>query len=228
MLRRILALSSVVLLLLCLTEAATPGVYLKLVPGVPLCVNYEAVRDPDADPAMVSVHHRAIDSRLIYIRSELYSPGPAPGVRGPKIPIKTDLNSLGHMRQINFEARETGTYVLCLTTPLRQPMIRIEVRFSAANDLIDPPTADDDALVVDKPVTLDDYENRIRLLEIAAKDMTDGIRGFEMAHSLLDQRIQDTLYLAIGTTVLNMVVGVLLFFWAQKYLEKFFVKQKIA
>ncbi|EPY29718.1 hypothetical protein AGDE_09893 [Angomonas deanei] len=203
-------------------------VYFKLHPGKEFCLAYEALRDPESDPATVAFYYRIKDPRLLNIKTTLYSPSPN-GERKTRTSVDLKLSSLsGDIRQAFFEARETGTYYVCMRIPLMQPIIRVTAGFQASNDVVPAREADDGALVIDKPPEIEDYTDRISFLETALKGIVDETRRFEARHSLVDDTINSALYLLIGSTVVNVIIIFIIFAFSEKLLERAFMKDKIA
>ncbi|KAG5465142.1 hypothetical protein LSCM4_00594 [Leishmania orientalis] len=230
---RIFALVAVCLLCaLCASvDASTSvhaGVYAKLFPGRELCLDYHAYRDPQGDPVLVTFQHRCIDPRLAGIMTKLYAPSSEPFKRGPEIPLSDTIDTFGDISQLFFHAEHTGTYKLCLLLPLKKPAMRFEMSFSAANDVVEPPKVDDDAFAVDKPPELVDYADRLRMLNLSLETTVDELRMYQTRRYFLEKTVNSAFYLCISSVLLNIVIAVGLSVWSERYLEQYFVKQKIA
>lgn len=204
------------------------GVYVKLLPGKELCLNYNAYRDPQEDPVTVAFQHRCIDTRLAGIRTKLYAPGTEPGQRGPEIPLSEQLDTFGDNSQIFFKAEQTGTYKMCFLLPLMKPAMRFEMSFSAVNDVVEPPTLEDEAFVVDKPPEMDDYADRLHMINISLETTVDELRMYQARRSFFDHTTKSAFNLCLFSVVLNIVIAVSVSLWSERYLERYYVKQKIA
>ncbi|KAG5464406.1 hypothetical protein LSCM1_00590 [Leishmania martiniquensis] len=230
---RALALVVVCLLLaLCASAAAATsvhsGVYVKLLPGKELCLDYHAFRDPQGDPVLVTFQHRCIDPHLAGIMAKLYAPSAEAFQRGPEIPLSDTIDTFGDISQLFFHAEETGTYKLCLLLPLRKPAMRFEMSFSAANDVVEPPKVEDDAFVVDKPPELADYADRLRMLNVSLETTVDELRMYQTRRYFFEKTVNSAFYMCICSVLLNIFLAVGLSVWSERYLEQYFVKQKIA
>ncbi|KPA81660.1 putative mitochondrial hypothetical protein [Leptomonas pyrrhocoris] len=204
------------------------GVYVKLLPGRELCLNYNAYRDPQEDPVTVAFQHRCIDVRLATVRTKLYAPSAEPGKRGREIPLNEFVDTFGDNTQILFKAEQTGTYKMCFLLPLMKPAMRFEMSFSAVNDVVEPPTLEDDAFVVDKPPEVQDYADRLQMLNLSLETTVDELRMYETRRYFFDHTTRSAFNLCLLSVVLNIVIAVGVSLWSERYLEKFYVKQKIA
>ncbi|KAK7194049.1 emp24/gp25L/p24 family/GOLD [Novymonas esmeraldas] len=204
------------------------GVYAKLLPGKEFCVDYHAYRDPQGDPVLVTFQHRCIDPRLAGISTKLYAPSSEPGKRGAEVALAENIDTFGDISQIFFYAERSGAYKMCFILPLMKPAMRFEMSFSAANDIVEPPTLEDDAFVVDKPPELSDYADRLRMMNVSVETTVDELRTYQMRRSLFEKTVNSALYLCIGSVALNIAIAAGLSIWSEKYLERYFVKQKIA
>ncbi|KAG5490712.1 hypothetical protein JKF63_00834 [Porcisia hertigi] len=218
--------------LLCASvDAATSihaGVYVKLLPGKEFCTDYHAYRDPQGDPVLVTFQHRCIDPRLAGISTKLYAPSSAAFKRGPEIPLRDNIDTFGDISQIFFYAEQTGTYKMCFLLPLRKPAMRFEMSFSAANDIVEPPKLEDGAVVVDKPPEMADYADRLRMLNLSVETTVDELRMYQTRRYFFDHTVNSAFYLCILSVVLNMFIALGLSVWSKRYLEQYFIKQKIA
>lgn len=204
------------------------GVYVKLLPGKEFCLNYNAYRDPQEDAVTVAFQHRCIDPRLAAIRTRLYAPSSEPGQRGAQLPLDETLDTFGETTQIFFKAEQTGTYKMCFMLPLMKPAMRFEMSFSAVNDVVEPPTLEDDAFVVDKPPEMADYEERLRMINISIETTVDELRMYQTRRSFFDHTTRSAFNLCLMSVLLNIVIAVGVSLWSNRYLERYFVKQKIA
>ncbi|KAI5691614.1 emp24 [Leishmania braziliensis] len=230
---RVLAL--VVLCLLCGlctrvdgSKSLHAGVYVKLLPGKEFCADYHAYRDPQSDPVLVTFQHRCIDPRLAGIITKLYAPSREPLKRGLQIPLSENIDTFGDISQIFFHAEQTGTYKICFLLPLKKPAMRFEMSFSAVNDIVEPPKLEDDAFVVDKPPEMEDYADRLRMLNLSVETTVDELRMYETRRYFFDETVNSAFYLCIFSVLLNIVIAVGLTVWSERYLERYFVRQKIA
>ncbi|KAL7695582.1 emp24/gp25L/p24 family/GOLD [Lotmaria passim] len=204
------------------------GVYVKLLPGKELCLNYHAYRDPQEDPVTVALEHRCIDPRLAEIRTRLYAPSSEPGKRGREIPLDDKLDTFGENTQIFFKAEQTGTYKMCFLLPLMKPAMRFEMSFSAVNDVVEPPMLEDDAFVVDKPPEMSDYAERLYMMNISLETTVDELRLYQARRSFFDHTTKSAFNLCLFSVLLNIVIAVGVSMWSERYLERYYVKQKIA
>lgn len=216
-----------------IASAASPynlfsGVYVKLLPGKELCLNYNAYRDPQEDPVTVAFQHRCIDPRLASIRTKLYAPSSEPGKRGAEVPLSEAPDTFGETTQIFFKAEQTGTYKMCFLLPLMKPAMRFEMSFSAVNDVVEPPTLEDDAFVVDKPPEMSDYDDRLRMLNISIETTVDELRMYQTRRSFFDHTTKSAFNLCLFSVLLNIVIAVGVSLWSERFLERYYVKQKIA
>ncbi|KPI90588.1 hypothetical protein ABL78_0348 [Leptomonas seymouri] len=232
---RHITLVAVALLALATFAASAPspytlfsGVYVKLLPGKELCVNYNAFRDPQEDPVTVAFQHRCIDPRLASIRTRLYAPSSEPGKRGREIRLAEEIDTFGDNTQIFFKAEETGTYKMCFLLPLMKPAMRFEMSFSAVNDIVEPPMLEDDAFVVDKPPEIEDYSDRLQMINISIETTLDELRMYQARRYFFDGTTRSAFNLCLLSVVLNIVIAIGVSIWSEKYLERYYVKQKIA
>ncbi|KEG11743.1 hypothetical protein DQ04_02321070 [Trypanosoma grayi] len=215
-------LSLLLLLLLAASlQQAAAEVYIKLLPGKELCLNYEGYRDPEEDPPLVDVRHRTLNPRAVNIRTRLYSPS------GALTTPTGRIDPYGTPSSFFFKVEETGTYRLCMRTPLSHPPLKMEMRFSGEKDLIAPTTTVEGAEVVDKPVEVEDYRDRLHMLDVSVEVTLDEVRMSENRLHMLDETMRSTYYRVVGMLALNVVVAVGLNVWAEKHLERYFVKKKI-
>lgn len=221
-------LAALVLMAVCGSTTVASEVYVKLLPGREFCVNYEAFRNPEAEPAKVSFQHRALDPRLAGIRTTLYAPGSEPGQRGRELPLEGTLDTFGDVVSLFFDAEESGTYTLCFISPTRQPIMRFEMNFAASNDYVEPPTTEDGTIVVDKPTEVKDYDDRLHMLDVCVKTTNEELRMYQMRRFMFDHTMESTFYAVVASVLLNVVLAVGLSVWSEKYLERFFIKQKVA
>jgi hypothetical protein len=204
------------------------GVYVKLLPGKELCLNYNALRDPQEDPVTVAFQHRCIDPRLAGIRVKLYAPSTEPGKRGREVPLSETIDTFGESTQIFFKAEQTGTYKMCFLLPLMKPAMRFEMSFSAVNDVVEPPMLEDDAFVVDKPPEMRDYADRLHMINISIETTVDELRMYQARRSFFDHTTRSAFNLCLFSVLLNIVIAVGVSLWSERYLERYYVKQKIA
>ncbi|KAF5226412.1 hypothetical protein ECC02_000536 [Trypanosoma cruzi] len=209
------------LFLLTTMEPVTAEVYIRLLPGKELCLNYEGYRDPEDDPPTVDIRHRGIDPRNVNIRTRLYAPS------GAQVTLDERIDSFGSPSSLFFKVTETGTYRFCMRTPLSQPSLRFEIRFIGEKDLIDPITTAEGMPAVDKPVDAKDYEGRLNMLDICVQVALDEVRIIENRLHMFDEVTQSTYYITVGMLFLNVVLSIVLTVWSEKYLERYFTKKKI-
>ncbi|ORC90325.1 uncharacterized protein TM35_000081230 [Trypanosoma theileri] len=209
------------MLLVVVNGVSGSAVYLKLLPGKELCVTYEGHRDPEEDPPTVDIRHRALDPRNVHVRTRLYGPSGAELLHGERI------DPFGHPASIFFKVTETGTYRLCMRTPLSHPTLRFEMRFVGERDLMEPATTVEGTEVVDKPVGVEDYKDRLNMLDICVQVTLDEVRMSENRLHMLDEVTQATYYRVVGMLILNVALAIGLNVWAEKYLERYFTKKKI-
>lgn len=218
---------------LCVQEARAvtylhSGVYVKLLPGKELCVDYHAYRDPQGEPVLVTLQHRCIDPRLAGISTRLYGPSTEKHKRGPELPLTEVLDTFGDTSPVTFYAEQTGTYKMCFVLPLMKPAMRFEMFFSAANDIVEPPKLEDDAFVVDKPPEMLDYSDRLKMMNVSVETTLDELRTYQTRRYFFDKTVNSAFYLCLSSVVLNVVIAVGLTMWSERYLERYYVKQKIA
>lgn len=207
------------------TEASE--VYVKLYPGRELCIAHSVYRDPEADPVKVSFSHRALSPRLAHISTRLFAPSTSLDVRGTE--LKLDLvDSFGSVTSSFFDAEESGIYTICLKTPRHHPILPFEFSLEAANDFIAPIETNDGGVVVDKPVELSDYEQRLSMLDVSVKTTRHEIRSLQLRRFSFDEASQRALLTVVLFSLLNLVVVALVFFFAEKILERYFIKNKLA
>lgn len=204
------------------------GVYTKLLPGKEFCINYDAHRDPQEDPVTVVLQHRCLDARLAGIRLTLYSPGKNPGERGAVVPLDDNLDTFGDIASIIFKAEETGTYTMCFILPKLKPPMRFEFKFVASNDLVEPPVLEDGAIVVDKPTEVLDYEDRLRMLNISIMTTMEELRLYQVSRFSFDDTASAVFNICIGSVVVNIALALIIGFFSDKYLKRYYQKQKIA
>ncbi|CAG9584110.1 conserved hypothetical protein [Leishmania major strain Friedlin] len=204
------------------------GVYAKLLPGKEFCADYHAYRDPQSDPVPVTFHHRCIDPRLAGITTKLYGPSSEPLKRGPEIPLSETIDTFGDISQIFFYAEKTGIYKMCFLLPLKKPAMRFEMSFSAANDIVEPPKVEDGAFVVDKPPEVADYADRLRMLNLSVETTVDELRMYQTRRYFFDKTVNSAFYVCVFSVLLNIAIAVGLTLWSERYLKRYFVKQKIA
>ncbi|KAH9578209.1 GOLD domain [Trypanosoma melophagium] len=209
------------LLLLLVDEVAGSAVYVKLFPGREFCVSYEGRRDPEEDPPTVDIRHRALDPRNVNVRTRLYGPNGAQLLKGDRI------DPFGLPASIFFKVTETGTYRLCMRTPLSHPPLRFEMRFVGEKDLVEPATTTEGTEVVDKPVGVEDYKERLNMLDICVQVTLDEVRMSENRLYMLDEVTKSTYYRVVGMLILNVTLAIGLSVWAEKYLERYFTKKKL-
>ncbi|GET93655.1 hypothetical protein, conserved [Leishmania tarentolae] len=228
---RLLVVVCVLCALCASVDAATSmhaGVYVKLLPGKEFCIDYHAYRDPQSDPVLVTFHHRCIDPRLAGITTKLYEPSSEPLKRGAEVPLSEHIDTFGDISQIFFYAEKTGTYKMCFLLPLRKPPMRFEMSFSAADDIVEPPKVEDDAFVVDKPPEMADYADRLRMLNLSVETTVDELRMYQTRRYFFDKTVNSAFYVCLFSVLLNIVIAVGLTVWSERYLKRYFVKQKIA
>ncbi|RNF05945.1 hypothetical protein TraAM80_04281 [Trypanosoma rangeli] len=209
------------LILLATIQPVAAEVYIKLLPGKELCLNYEGYRDPEDDPSIVDLRHRGLDPRSVNIRTRIYNPSGEQGVLNERI------DPYGTPSSLFFKVTETGTYRVCMRTPLSHPPLRFEMRFVGENDLIDPATTIEGVPVVDKPVEVEDYRSRLRMLDICVQVTLDEVRMSENRLHMFDDVTQMTYHITVGMLLLNVALSIGLNVWAEKYLERYFMKKKI-
>ncbi|EKF32644.1 hypothetical protein MOQ_003499 [Trypanosoma cruzi marinkellei] len=202
-------------------EPVTAEVYIRLFPGKELCLNYEGYRDPEDDPPTVDIRHRAVEPRSVNIRTRLYAPS------GAQVTLDERIDPFGSPASIFFKVNETGTYRLCMRTPLSQPSLRFEMRFVGEKDLMDPITTTEGTPAVDKPVDAKDYEGRLNMLDVCVQVALDEVRINENRLHMFDEATQLTYYITVGMLFLNVVLSIGLTVWSEKYLERYFTKKKI-
>ncbi|RNF26885.1 uncharacterized protein Tco025E_00848 [Trypanosoma conorhini] len=202
-------------------QPAAAEVYIRLFPGKELCLNYEGYRDPEDDPPTVDLRHRGLDPRNVNIRTRLYNPS------GAQVVLSERIDPFGTPYSLFFKVTETGTYRVCMRTPLSHPPLRFEMRFVGENDLVDPTTTTEGVPVVDKPVDVEDYQARLKMLDLCVQVTLDEVRMGENRLHMFDDVTQLTYYLTAGMLFLNLALSIGLSVWAEKYLERYFMKKKI-
>ncbi|KAG8347713.1 putative emp24 gp25L p24 family GOLD [Trypanosoma vivax] len=205
-----------------LVVATQRGVYVKLFPGRELCVSYEGVRDPEDDPPTVDFRHRALDPRNVNVRTLLYGPN------GERLQLNGRVDPFGMPASLFFKVTKSGTYRICMRTPLNHPPLAFDVLFIGERDATKPAETVEGVEVVDKQVEASDYSRQLNMLDRCVEVALDEVRMSENRLHLLDDMTHSTYQRVVGMLILNVVLVIVLGVWSEKYLERFFVKKKMA
>lgn len=221
------ALVLLLLPLLALPTAATE-VYLKLLPAKELCVGHYVFRDPEGDPVKVSFTHRSLTPRLAALRLTAYAPSDSLDTRGAPIDLKDDgMDTYGDISSLFFDAETTGVYMVCIKTRLRTPILGMEMHFSASNDYVEPPVVDNgEAVVIDKPVEIADYDDRLKMLKLSVRTTRDELRMAETRRFMFDHTSRSIFNVTVGFSLFNLLLAVLLSWWSERFMERYYLKEK--
>lgn len=226
--RAVLAvLCTLVLALLGTSSVEGTSVFMKLFPAKEVCVGHYVVRHAEGDPVKVGLVHRNHYALLANIRFQIYGPAVDLNDRGPIVtPPGETLELFGDLSTIYFDAEKSGLYTLCMKTRLRAPIMSMDISFVTSTDIVQPPTMDDDAVAIDKPVEMSDYKSRLELLRITIDDSREALRQAEIRRFMFDHTTSSILKITMGFSLFNMVLCVLLSWWTERYMKRFMIKEK--
>ncbi|EAN78323.1 emp24/gp25L/p24 family/GOLD, putative [Trypanosoma equiperdum] len=198
------------------------GVYVKLFPGRELCLSYEGYREVEETPPTVALRHRALSPRNVNVRTRLYGPD------GNIIRHDDRIDPFGQPASFFFKVTKTGTYRVCMRTPLNHPPLSFDMRFIGERDVAQSPETVEGVEVADKPIEASDYQSSLHMLDICVQVALDEVRMSENRLHLLDEITNSTYNRVVGFLILNVLLVIVASVGSEKYLERFFIKQKIA